>query len=149
MAKPKIGCDCIGVGCGVFIVNDNGETLLLKRSKKSKNEAGFWCKPGGAVEFGETIDDSIRREIREELDVELGKIDFLSYTDHILPDENQHWVAFNFMAKIKSGEPKIMEPEKCDSLKWFKFDDVPEKLAMPTKESLPLMIKKYWERYGK
>ena len=75
MAKPKIGCDCIGVGCGVFIINDKSETLLLKRSRKSKNEAGFWNKPGGAVEFGETIDDSIRREIREELDVELGEID--------------------------------------------------------------------------
>ncbi len=101
------------------------------------------------MEFGETLEDCVRREIREELNVELDEVDFLSYTDHILTNEKQHWIAFNFMAKIKSGTPKIMEPEKCDGLKWFKFDEVPEKLAMPTRESLPLMIKKYQEKYGK
>jgi hypothetical protein len=40
-----------------------------------------------------------------------------------------------------------MEPDKCDEMKWFRFDRMPDKLAMPTKESLPLMIKKYKEKY--
>lgn len=148
MANLKAGKDYIGVCCGVFIVNDKGETLLLLRSKKSKNERGLWNKVGGAVELNEKVIDCLRRETKEELGVNIHDIDFLSYTDHILPGEHQHWLGMNFIAKIQSGKPKIMEPEKCDGLRWFKFDQVPKNLAMPTKESLPLMIRKYKEKYS-
>lgn len=147
MEKFKAGKDYIGVGSGVFIVNDKAEVLLLLRSKKSKNEVGVWNKVGGAMEFGETLEESLRRETREELGIEICDLEFLSYSDHILVAEDQHWVAFNFMARVKSGKPKIMEPEKCDDLRWFKFGDVPAKLAQPTRESLPLMIKRYEEKY--
>jgi len=147
MNELKAGKDFIGVGCGVFLINDNEEVLLLKRSKNSKNEKGYWNKVGGEVEFGEKLEDALRRETKEELNIEIDDIEFLSVTDHILSEEKQHWVGFNYMAKIMSGTPKIMEPDKCDEMKWFRFDRMPDKLAMPTKESLPLMIKKYKEKY--
>ena len=143
----KAGKDYIGVGCGVFIYNEKGEVLLQKRSKKSKNEVGLWNKMGGAVEFGETIEEALKREAFEEVGVEIDDIEFLSYTDHILHDEKQHWLGMNFMACIKTGTPKNMEPEKQDEIRWFKFDEVPEHLAMPTKESLPLMVKRYQEKF--
>ena len=145
----KPGKDYIGVGCGVFIVNKKGETLLARRAINSKNEIGVWNKVGGAIEFGETIVEALKREVLEEIGIEIGDIEFLSYTDHILKDENQHWVGMNFMARIKSGEPKILEPDKNDDLRWFKFEEIPTNLAMPTRESLPLMIKRYNEGYNK
>jgi ADP-ribose pyrophosphatase YjhB (NUDIX family) len=55
----KAGFDCVGVGCGALIVNDRNDTLLLKRTDKTRNQAGFWAKPGGKVEFTIGTDGSI------------------------------------------------------------------------------------------
>ena len=147
--KMEPGKDYIGAGCGVFIVNDKSETLFLLRNNNCRNEAGKWNKVGGGIEFGEKVEDAIRRETLEEVGLELADIEFLSFTDHILPDENQHWIGFNYMAMVSSGEVENREPHKHDEVKWFKFDEIPDCLAMPTEEALPLMIKRYKEKYSK
>ena len=66
-----VGTDCIGVGCGALIINDKNEVLLLKRGKKSKNEVGVWSKVGGTVEFGDTIEDTVVKEAKEEIDCDI------------------------------------------------------------------------------
>lgn len=139
----KPGKDCIGVGVGCFINTARGETLLMKRSQNAQNERGTWHRPGGTVEFGETALKAIEREVKEELGISIKNIMFLGYIDHLIPKENQHWLGLHFMAEIKSGKPKNMEPSKCDEIKWFKFDDVPTNLMMPTKESLSIMVERY------
>jgi len=110
----KPGKDYIGVGCGVLIVNDKNETLLLKRNEKCRNEAGTWSRPGGTVEFGETVEQALVREIKEELDVDLELVKFLDLSDHIIKAENQHWIAISYLGRIKNGEPKNMEADKHD-----------------------------------
>lgn len=132
----KKGIDYIGVGCGALIINDNNETLLLKRTLKSRNQAGFWSKPGGGVEFGEKVEDAVKREIKEELGVDIELVKFLGFTDHIIESENQHWVAFNYLAKVVSGEPKNLEPEKIEEIKWFKLNNLPEKITQTTMEPI-------------
>jgi mutator protein MutT len=134
--KEKPGKDYIGVGGGTLILNEKLETLLLKRSINSKNEAGFWNKPGGSVEFGETVEDALKRETMEELGVEVKMVKFLSYTDHFVEKENEHWIAFNFIAKIIKGTPRIMEPHKADDMRWFKLTELPEKTSQPTLEAV-------------
>lgn len=128
------GIDYIGVGCGALIINDKNETLLLKRGKNSRNQAGYWSKPGGTVEFGEKIEDAIRREIKEEFGVEIKLISLLGFTNHIMKEEKQHWLSISYLAKITKGEPKNMEPNKHDSIRWFRFDDLPEKMTETTDE---------------
>lgn len=137
----KPGIDYIGVGCGALIMNDKNETLLLKRGTKSKNQAGYWSKPGGAVEFGEKIKDAIRREIKEEFGVDIEFIRFLGFTDHIVKNEKQHWLSISYLAKIVRGEPKNMEPDKHDEIAWFKLDNLPEKLTETTSEIIEEYLK--------
>jgi 8-oxo-dGTP pyrophosphatase MutT (NUDIX family) len=67
----KSGKDYIGVGGGVLIFNKKNEVLLLKRGKKSKNEAGWWCKPGGTIDYGETAIKAMEREIKEETGIKI------------------------------------------------------------------------------
>ncbi|MBT3817360.1 MAG: NUDIX domain-containing protein [Candidatus Magasanikbacteria bacterium] len=121
-----IGTDCIGVGCGALILNDKEEILLLKRGKASKNQVGVWSKIGGSVEFGDTVEETLLKEAKEEIDCDIELLQFINYADHLLPEEKQHWVSFNYLAKIISGTPKIMEPEKCSDMQWFHIDDLPE-----------------------
>ena len=135
------GIDYIGVGCGALIVNDKKETLLLKRGAKSRNQAGYWSKPGGTVEFGEKTEDAIRREIKEELDVDIELIKFLGFTNHIIKEERQHWLSISYLARITGGEPKNMELNKHDEIKWFSFDNLPEKLTQTTGEIIEEYLK--------
>ena len=141
--KMNPGKDYIGVGVGAFIVNGSNEFLMLLRAKDSKVEPGTWMIPGGKVEFNERMADAVKREIKEEIDVELDVVEPIKTNDHIIP--GQHWVTTTFLCKIKSGEPKILEPHKHESLKWFKFDEMPANLSVASTNSL----KAYREKYGK
>lgn len=129
----KPGKDFIGVGVGAFILNDKNEFLMLLRSENCKNEHNKWMIPGGGVDFNETLEEAIVREVKEEIavDIKLGEI--ISVPNHILPEEGQHWVAPTFKCKIISGEPKIMEPHKHSDLKWFSLDNLPENLSKVTR----------------
>ncbi len=129
----KAGIDYIGVSVGAFILNDKGEVLLLKRSQNSKNEKGSWEAPGGAVEFWEKREDAVRRELKEELDVDIEIIDVLAVIDEILPQDKQQWLATSFLVKIKEGQkPRIVEPHKHEDIGWFAIDSLPSPMSKVT-----------------
>lgn len=133
--KIKPGHDYIGVGGGVLIFNKKKEVLLMRR-KNTRNEDGWWSRPGGGVEYGEKAITSMKREIKEEADIYIDIRGYLPHTDHIIKKDRQHWVAFNYIANIKSGVPKIMEPEKCDGIGWFDLKKLPKKIQQTTRESI-------------
>lgn len=140
----KRGIDYIGVGIGAVIINPEGKVLLAKRGPKAKNERGKWEFPGGSVEFGDTMEDTIIREMKEELGVEIKTLKHLSPVDHIIPHEKQHWVTSGFIAKIVKGKPKIMEPNKCEKIDWFSLKELEElvsELSIPTRKYLPQLKK--------
>lgn len=129
----KPGKDFIGVGVGVMIFNNKGELLLAKRGKQAKNERGCWEVPGGSVDFGETRAQAAVREAKEELGIDVTVVYELSGIDHLIPEEEQHWVTTPFIVKVKAGQkPKIMEPHKCDELAWFAIDNMPSPLSIAT-----------------
>jgi len=78
----------------------------------------------------------MRREIKEELNIEIEITGYLPHTDHTIEMEGQRLVAFNFIAHIVSGEPQNMEPEKCSAIKWFALDELPEKITQTTSEPI-------------
>src|SRR3989338_1151503 len=115
----KRAVDYIGVGVGAVVVNNEGKLFLALRGKEAKNEKRRWEFPGGSFELWETLEDTIIREMMEEYGFEIEIIELLCVTNHMIPDEKQHWVAPAFICKIRSGEPKILEPHKCDAIGWF------------------------------
>lgn len=123
------GHDYIGVGVGALVFNEADEVFLSQRGPKAKNERGCWEFPGGSVEFGETLQDAIQREVMEEHGLTIEITGLLGVVDHILPDEGQHWVSTTFLARHVSGDPRIIEPEKCTALGWFRMDALPAPLS--------------------
>lgn len=139
----KKGIDYIGVSVGAMIFNDKGQLFLSKRSQNCKNEKGCWETPGGSVEIGEKLEEAVKREMKEEYGVNIEILEQFPAADHLIPEENQHWVATTFVAKIKDGEvAKIMEPDKCDEIGWFDLDNLPEPLSIITKLDLEHYNKK-------
>ena len=86
-------------------------------------------------EFGETVRDAIVREIKEELGVKIELVSYLCFTDQILKDESQHWVAISYLAKIVRGAPINLEPDKHSDMRWFSLDNLPEELSITTLDS--------------
>lgn len=130
----KIGKDYIGVGVGAFIVNDNNELLLQKRAVPVEKD--HWCLPGGRLEMFETLEHAVIRETKEETDLDVKVIKLMGICDHIIQDENTHWVAMSYLCKIENGIPKIMEPDKASDMKWFTLNNLPHKLTVTTKKAL-------------
>jgi len=137
----KTGIDFIGVGCGAIIINDKNEILLLKRSINSHIDPGLWSRPGGKIEFGESIVSAVERETKEETGIIVKVVRQLDYTDTISEDKTTHWIALGYLAKQLSGEPINMEPDKHDEVKWFPINQLPDNLAEYTKNSINVYLK--------
>lgn len=133
----KKGIDYIGVGVGAVILDENGAVFLALRGREARNERHKWEFPGGSVEFGETLEQALVREIREEYDMTVAVQQLLDVVDHIIPMEKQHWVSPTFLCRLTGGAPKIMEPHKCERIGWFGMNEIPEAdLTSASKKSL-------------
>lgn len=102
----------------VAAVVERDGRLLLCRRPAGKRHAGLWEFPGGKLHPGETVEDAVRRELAEELGVEV-----LAVGERLLavPDPGSAFLVELYPVKI-SGEPQALEHE---ALGWFK----PEELA--------------------
>lgn len=120
------------VGCGAAILNDAGELLLIQRLREP--EAGAWGLPGGKIDFGETAETAVVREIEEELGVKITLCGLACFSEIIDGGDGRHWVSPIFSARIKSGSPELMEPEKHGGWGWFAINDLPENITTPTQK---------------
>ncbi len=120
----KKGVDFIGVGVGAIIVGKDNKLFLSQRGKDTRNEHGAWEFPGGGVEFGDTLEETLKREMREEYGIEISVGELLDVCNHIIPKEHQHWVSPTYICTIKKGTPVICEPEKCSAIGWFNLEEI-------------------------
>jgi 8-oxo-dGTP diphosphatase len=109
------------VGMGVLIYKD-GKILLGKR--KNSHGEGEYAPPGGHLEHGESFEEGIKREVREETGIEISNIKFLLLANQrdYLPN---HFVNISFTADWESGEPQILEPHKIERWDWYSIDALP------------------------
>ena len=131
--------DYIWVGCGWLIVDTNNRILLIKRTNKTQGGGWwFWSRPGGTVEFWETIEDAVIREIKEELNIDVELFGPKFYANDIRKEDwiLKHWFTWGRFARIIWGKLTNMEPEKHDAVEWFSLDQLPEHINEYTKQSI-------------
>lgn len=125
------GVDYIGVGASFIIYDASGRVLLQKRSKHTRDEQGSWDIGGGSVEFGETLEETVRREVEEELAVAPDSISFLTMYDahRTLGDGTPtHWISVIFAVTLDAQKVSIGEPDKIDEIGWFHKAELPSPL---------------------
>lgn len=130
------GKDFIGIGTGGIILNEQGEILLLKRKKEP--ESGCWSLPGGAIEYGESAEKAIIREIKEETNLDCYSILFIGYYDYILKVQATHWVSMFFLVQCENYDAQNMEADKHSEHKWFHINRLPENLTNNTQYAINL-----------
>ncbi|HEX2558267.1 MAG TPA: NUDIX domain-containing protein [Nitrososphaera sp.] len=122
-----------GVGVGVFIFKD-GQFLMIKR--EGAHGAGSWSVPGGWMEYGESFEETAKREVMEEVGLKIDNLRFGAVTNNVFKTEKIHSVTIWVISDYKKGQPKIMVPDKISKLLWCGFDSLPEPLFSPWKELL-------------
>ncbi|MDP3985651.1 MAG: NUDIX domain-containing protein [bacterium] len=136
----KRGVDYIGVCC-VFVCHDgNGRIVMHKRSARCRDEHGRWDCGGGSMEFGESFEDAVRREVREEYGTDIVQLNYAGVRS-VVRDNNgtpTHWVAVVFAAQVRPELVRIGEPEKMDDLGWFTPDQLPTPLHSKFLDHFPL-----------
>jgi ADP-ribose pyrophosphatase len=106
------------VGVGALIIHDS-DILLVKR--RNPPNAGKWSVPGGLVELGETAEEAIRREVREELgiEVEVGRV--FTVVSSIELDASEkvryHFVIVDYVANPFEG--RIRLNDESSDYGWF------------------------------
>lgn len=112
------------VGIGVMVVKD-GKVLLGKR--KGAHGAGEYAWPGGHMEYWESFEDCAKREVMEEAGIEIHNIRFLRLLN-LKIYAPKHYVDIGLIADWKEGEPKVVEPEKCEGWGWYDMEGLPQPL---------------------
>ena len=121
------------VGMGV-IISKEGKVLLHKR--KGAHGTGTWSFPGGHLEFGESLEQCAKRETKEEAGIEIKNIKFYTITNDVHKNEDKHYITIFMLAEHDSGEPQILEPDKCEKWQWFSWDNLPKPLFLPIENLL-------------
>jgi len=111
------------VGVGGVLIRD-GKVLLIRRGKPPLY--GRWVVPGGTVELGESLEQALVREMREETGIDVAPLEVLTVFDRIERDGDRvlyHYVIVDYLCRWLGGEARAAS----DALEaaWAALDDLP------------------------
>jgi len=104
------------------VILQNRKILLGKRTKKDAFY-GLWCTFGGSVETGETPAQALKRELKEELGIDILEPEFLTITETTIRDGPQEVLQLHFFL-VKEWKGKIINKGEHSELKWFSREDL-------------------------
>lgn len=121
------------VGIGVFVFK-RGKFIMGRR--KGSHGDGHWSIPGGHLEYGETFEQTAKREVLEETGLTITNVRFGAVTNDYFENENKHYVTVWMVSDWRSGEERLREPDKFIEMAWHDFDTLPEPLFLPWEQLL-------------
>ena len=134
MGRKSLGeiMNNIGIGIDLIIKKEN-KILLGKLSKKWRTVEGEYGLPGGDIEFGETLQKAVERNLKKELGMKLKSFKIISVNSNFWL--NNHYINIGVLADAE-GLEKLENKEDWKEWKWFDLNNLPEKLCPPAKLTL-------------
>ncbi|AZN39569.1 8-oxo-dGTP diphosphatase MutT [Paenibacillus albus] len=108
-----------------IIENVQGKILIARR-KEGKSQGGLWEFPGGKIEADETAEECLRRELREEMNIEIDPYEFFGENEHFYGDVHISLIAYK--AKFLGGEMKLVDH---DDYEWVSLNQLNEFVFAP------------------
>ncbi len=105
---------------GSFII-DNDKVLLIRWGDNKGSWSGKWTVPGGKVEYGEKIEDAVKREAKEETDLDVEVVKLIDVDEGIVGEE-KHYIFLNYLCKAVAGELKAGSDSV--EVKWFSKNEL-------------------------
>lgn len=133
--RPSIHAPVPTVGAVIF--NDAGRVLMIRTRKWSH----LWGIPGGKIKWGERSEDALRRELKEETDLDISDIRFVLVQDCILSQEfyrDAHFILLNFTCRAR-GEQAVKLNDEAQEWRWVTME---EALAMELNTPTRVLLEK-------
>lgn len=124
--RPLIVCAC---GCLVF--DNDGRVLLQKR-----DDDNLWGNPGGSMDIGETVHETVKREMFEETGLEVDDLEIFNIYSgeeqhHIYPSGDEaYFVNIIFKTNKFKGDLHAKDGESKE-LKFFEIQNIPDNITKP------------------
>ncbi len=135
--------------CGWLLSNDR---LLLVEHRGLNASDSFWAPPGGEIHFGETTEDALIREFKEETGISISVSHFSHFHEFVAPP--LHAIELFFCVEIKGGEllvgidPELSKNEQIiKQVKWFDFENL-SKIPKNNKHKLLENLKNWTELFA-
>lgn len=105
---------------GALIVNPEGKIFLMSSHKWR----GQYCIPGGHIELGETIEQAVRREVKEETGLEVADLEFVCWQEFIGDAsfwKQRHFIFFDYACRTDSTE--VVLNDEAQSYVWVSLEE--------------------------
>ena len=123
----------------LIVVDESSRVLILKRNN-SRYATGFWCLPGGKIEYGDTVEKTISAELREETALECTGSRFLFYQDSLpLKPGEMHCINLYFECMV-SGARELND--ESSAFTWIGLMELDDYLLAFRNDS---GLRRYWE----
>jgi len=124
------------------IVRD-GKILVVRRARAPAH--GLYSLPGGVVEVGETLEEAVTREVREETGMTIEPVALAGFREAIVRDADsrveRHFIILCFAARWRAGE--VLLNEELDEARWL---DPAELATLPTTSGLTEIVAEAFDR---
>jgi 8-oxo-dGTP diphosphatase len=118
-----------------LVINSEKKILLVKRKEKELPEAdNKWELPGGKLDFGETIEEAIEREIFEETGYQVVAKKMIPKPFYSLwhyPKFDQYTVIFCFLCQIKTDKKFVKNDHHVKQIGWFSINELKKLPLLP------------------
>ncbi len=141
LSTPSQPKDEQNVGVGILVFDSTQKKILLGKRKNSFR-AGTWGIPGGRVGITESIEDAMKRELREETGVKPIQYKYLGVVREYQKENNGPFIFFIFKCTKYAGDIKNMEPDKCEGWVWHDLNKLPKNILKGHKLALDLLTQK-------
>ncbi|MGB2580187.1 MAG: NUDIX domain-containing protein [Minisyncoccia bacterium] len=140
----KKGEDHIGIAVTFLCHDGNGNFLFSKRSANCRDEHGRWDHGSGALEFSDTVEGTLKKEVLEEYCTDVLEYQTLGYRDvhREHAGRRTHWIALDFLVHVDRDKVKNGEPHKFDDIGWFTLNNLPA----PLHSQFPTFLKLYKDK---
>ena len=107
-----------------FIVNENDEMLVVRRAKEPA--LGTYDLPGGFCDMGETVEEGMRREIKEETGLEVQDIQYLFSSPNVYQYSGMgiHTLDMDYLVRVKGGRLAIQAADDAAEAFWIPINKV-------------------------
>ncbi len=119
----------------VFLILEKDGKIWLQRRFNTGYRDGHYDLPSGHVDGGESAIHAVIREGKEEAGVDI-RPDALSGKHILHNNDGMEYIQVFFKAEAWTGEPKNMEPDKCDDSGWFPLRDLPQPMIPHVAQAL-------------
>jgi len=104
---------------GVAVIRDDRDLILIDRRLAKGLLGGFWEFPGGKIEGNETVQECIKREVLEEIGIEIAVDSHLITIDHTYSHFRVNLQVYN--CRYLSGEARAIE---CEEIRWVTIEEL-------------------------